>query len=1457
MPATCDNNVDSRLPRPGTETASTGSEGEQEKQQVGKGGNRNTNDNAETAGQNDGIDSGSLGSGIEDDGTETGVQNELQTEGNVANDPSTPNLQKHEEPGRNEEVKTTQADEESQATVDYTSPQKGTSGPDKITHGKNPAGAQEGDVTPSTRQGRAINRWSAKPQEPTNTPTNTSGGSPASNSTEIDTSSGPDLDKSDDADEQLAKGINQITISPETPTSKAPSKQTSSIGDTFKRQSVKPYLLTAVSIARHCTDTEEGKAEDAIAIAPRKACICDALRADDQTLGEAIAQVTKDIEDRFKEEIAAIMNQSLNAATQPGQDVQYIVTRRRKDIDICSKFCIKFTCTKGCSFERTIPSPILDEGTLAKIGLSELDYSEGAMRVAGEQRCGICGEKGMMQGYVTPADEAGVIICQITNESHPPELNGMHAIAKAQLRDCGTGQQCVTILQGPNAGREVDISAATCAALARGEKRQQTQQGYKRTYGIYRSKGNSQGNGPPSTPSKKQGEAEVYTIYTPRNRGPGPRDYEEVRGANDNALKQLSAPGSDEPRKKVITATASNDAIIQAIGKNTKQFCLWGTRTSWKEEKKHIGKITKRCRDAISIIASLHRKTKGKWRSRDHQARTAVVFVESGNFENIAGRITRCLENSVDQQYILLLFEDKEEHKKCITDHWSTPTSDEQQELIFSKGELCCTKCGNPGHSKKDCVIFPQERIPGNGVTPKYDLQLHQAISDDIEEVIADGTGCNCLINAINVGIGGEQSIEVAANVREMLCEEFEELGHDEYLEQEIHSESILLFLGLDHEQFTIIGIQTDEVGRRCIAGDVYGTGEQVIFVLNKRDNHFDGVRSKTGRVYTRDDLKADKPGEVTRPQITEPDTRRSSRKKVIRANSEPPRRKRSDSHEKRSASSSPSKRKLSDNSADSTDNGSTQKNTKGRRENSCKKQLDFQNIQDESVDFNQPHNDNTGEGGACQADTVSSDGERQHSPTAGRDKDTTTRAEAQAHDRDSQVRQGGSADNGNQANDSRDTQTDQGTDPIVDPLDLLSDAGPRDIDDPVTAATDTAGAIGKRPRGETDNTASCINERGNNNNVKVHESQKSLHSPPLKTLACNPETGKPTIEGPICEICGVWAATTQCTHKPCQANACKECLVPSKFACGHLICPSHEAEGINLDILQFDNLNLPGEREVASYRPPEIPQPAKKRRTAGQTNKDNNRSYDPDGIGVISLFDGGGNTWQMLSELDIKPSVVTIAENNPILRPLVGGEHGYSSSRRQWTTCKYGCPSVYLKDAWDTINTCEGEVAKVLRETMHFIKNDQLLLIGGPPCSQVTGAHEEHGVIGFCGKDSVNLHVFHIIYIAAKKINPRVRIYIVIENAGSMHEAHRDYLHTSLGLPKEAFKIIDTLDWTNVERKRCIITPARVTGTNPIRQNVELDGDFLQHPISLNAPIAPLMTPRRKTDLGNPVWSD
>ena len=192
---------------------------------------------------------------------------------------------------------------------------------------------------------------------------------------------------------------------------------------------------------------------------------------------------------------------------------------------------------------------------------------------------------------------------------------------------------------------------------------------------------------------------------------------------------------------------------------------------------------------------------------------------------------------------------------------------------------------------------------------------------------------------------------------------------------------------------------------------------------------------------------------------------------------------------------------------------------------------------------------------------------------------------------------------------------------------------------------------------------------------------------------------------------------------------------------------------------------------------------------------------------GLISLFDGLGTLQQIFTDiLGRTPVAVLAAETDPALRCYVASRLGLNASHCNWQKQSSTVPTCYLQDVWTALD----DDARPLREFLGLLPPEAKIFLGaGSPCQDVTVAGESKGTLGFTGPRSFHVHAIYCILQFFQSCGMLNRVFLLLENAGSIHKLHEEYLTFLFGLEPHHIKRLDAKDWSAAVRNRIYITDA------------------------------------------------
>ena len=172
----------------------------------------------------------------------------------------------------------------------------------------------------------------------------------------------------------------------------------------------------------------------------------------------------------------------------------------------------------------------------------------------------------------------------------------------------------------------------------------------------------------------------------------------------------------------------------------------------------------------------------------------------------------------------------------------------------------------------------------------------------------------------------------------------------------------------------------------------------------------------------------------------------------------------------------------------------------------------------------------------------------------------------------------------------------------------------------------------------------------------------------------------------------------------------------------------------------------------------------------------------------LISLFDGCGSTFEIVKRrFGYAPSLFLAAEKDETLRHIVAEQLGLNL-REAWSKTRHQTTALYIKD----VMTLFQQDCKVIKELVQIAKSKnafKILLIGGSPCTELTLAEGDKGLLGITGPNSVLFFVFHLLMYHVNQLLPQAEFRFLVENAGSMKDMHYDAICRTLGISLQATK--------------------------------------------------------------------
>ena len=148
-------------------------------------------------------------------------------------------------------------------------------------------------------------------------------------------------------------------------------------------------------------------------------------------------------------------------------------------------------------------------------------------------------------------------------------------------------------------------------------------------------------------------------------------------------------------------------------------------------------------------------------------------------------------------------------------------------------------------------------------------------------------------------------------------------------------------------------------------------------------------------------------------------------------------------------------------------------------------------------------------------------------------------------------------------------------------------------------------------------------------------------------------------------------------------------------------------------------------------------------------------------------------------SKIGYRPKACILCEKDETLRYLVGEKHGISVDQIWQHSSKGGGAFYYAKD----VDNLFVDNARLLREFAALCSDCHFFVIGGSPCTDLTYAGGDQGLLGICGPASVFFFTIHLALHLLTTVIPSNRIRFLVENAGSMRIEHFRFIRACLGL--------------------------------------------------------------------------
>jgi len=105
-------------------------------------------------------------------------------------------------------------------------------------------------------------------------------------------------------------------------------------------------------------------------------------------------------------------------------------------------------------------------------------------------------------------------------------------------------------------------------------------------------------------------------------------------------------------------------------------------------------------------------------------------------------------------------------------------------------------------------------------------------------------------------------------------------------------------------------------------------------------------------------------------------------------------------------------------------------------------------------------------------------------------------------------------------------------------------------------------------------------------------------------------------------------------------------------------------------------------------------------------------------------------------------------------------------------------------EDVWQLLHEHAGPLRRFLEKCPIGVL---LLIAAGSPCQQLTAAGKHRGKQGLCGRDSNLFYAVPAVAYASQVYRPDLAAHVLLEDAGSVQEAHKRAVLVALGLPANA----------------------------------------------------------------------
>ena len=183
----------------------------------------------------------------------------------------------------------------------------------------------------------------------------------------------------------------------------------------------------------------------------------------------------------------------------------------------------------------------------------------------------------------------------------------------------------------------------------------------------------------------------------------------------------------------------------------------------------------------------------------------------------------------------------------------------------------------------------------------------------------------------------------------------------------------------------------------------------------------------------------------------------------------------------------------------------------------------------------------------------------------------------------------------------------------------------------------------------------------------------------------------------------------------------------------------------------------------------------------------------------------------------------------------------------------KNGAQTFYAQDVWSLIN----HHCLLIRQFLSLLSEDSVIfLAAGSPCPDLTIIGRGQGLLGLAGDRSVLIHCVWAVAYYLSFTPFWKRLVILVENAGSMKDHMKQYIHQLLGVPLSCCHYINCSKWGSVSRARNFFTVSDTQVIPPTSPSPFDNGwsppvhASTQQPI----PLPPWLRPRHTTLRGSVV---